>query len=160
MMAEITLVTILAGLKTKDCWVHRAVSVLADHPSLGVIERRKLQEYRDELRHFGKIDPIDNARALCIPHAQVLLQVATAPTYDFKGKTFVLTGKLQGFTRTQLTNKLEGFGAMVSGSVSRRTDVVIVGTKPGAKLTAATRYGTPTWTEDELVENMKIPSKK
>jgi len=159
-MAEITLVTILAGLKTKDGLVHRAVAVLADHPSLGVIERRRLQEYRDELIHFGKIDPIDNARALCIPHAQVLLQVATAPTYDFKGKTFVLTGKLENFTRPVLTKKLEGFGAFVSGSVSRRTDVVIVGTKPGAKLTAAQRYSTPTWTETELIENMKIPSKK
>ncbi len=159
-MTDITLESIITGLTTKDGWVHRAVSVLADHPSLGVIERRKLQEYRDELRAFGKIDPIDNARALCIPHAPVLLQVATAPIYDFKGKSFVLTGKLEGFTRIQLTNKLEGFGASIMGSVSRRTDVVIVGTKPGAKLTAAHRYGTPTWTENELVENMKIPSKK
>ena len=159
-MTDITLETIINGLSTKDGWVQRAVSVLANHPSLGVIERRKLQDYRDELRHFGKIDPIDNARALCIPHADLLLEVATAPIYDFKGKTFVLTGKLEGFTRTQLTNKLEGFGACVSGSVSRRTDVVIVGKKSGAKLAAAHRYGTTTWTEDELIENMKIPSKQ
>lgn len=159
-MSDITLVTIIAGLKTKDGWVHRAIRVLADHPSLGVLERRKFQEFREELESFGKIDPIGPARDLCVPHAFVLWEVATAPSYDFKGKNFVLTGKLEGFTRIQLTDKLERFGAVVSVSVSRRTDVLIVGSKPGAKLAAAHRYGTLTWTEDDLVENMKIPSKK
>ncbi len=159
-MAEITLVTIIAGLKTKEGWVYRGVKALADHTAVGVLDRRKLQSFKSELSCFGKIDPLSPARKICLDYAQTLLQIATAPTYDFKGKTFVLTGKLEGFTRTQLTDKLEEFGAYVSSSVSRRTDVVIVGTKPGAKLTAAHRYGTDTWTEDELKNNMKIPSKK
>lgn len=160
MMTEITLTTIIAGLKTKDGWVHRGVNALADHTAVGVLDRRKLQDFKSELGCFGKIEPLSSARSICLRYAQTLLQIATAPTYDFTGKTFVLTGKLEGFTRTQLTDKLEGFGAYISSSVSRRTDVVIVGKKAGAKLSAAHRYGTTTWTEDELVENMKIPSKK
>lgn len=159
-MSDITLEKIITGLKSNDGWVHRAIRVLVDHPSLGVLERRKFQEFREELESFGKIDPIGPARELCVPHAFELWKVATAPIYDFAGKNFVLTGKLEGFTRIQLTDKLERFGAVVSVSVSRTTDVLIVGSKPGAKLAAAHRYGTPTWTEDELVKNMKIPSKK
>ncbi len=160
MMTEITIESIKTGLKSKVSWVHRGVHALADHAAVGVLDRRKLQDFRDELRSFGEIDPLHPARRICLEYAQTLLQIATAPTYDFKGKTFVLTGRLQRFTRSQLTHKLEGFGAYISSSVSRRTDVVIVGKKAGAKLTAAHRYGTTTWTEDELIANMKIPSKK
>ena len=159
-MAEITIEAIKTGLKSKVSWVHRGVYALADHAAVGVLDRRKLQDFRDELRSFGEIEPLHPAREVCLQYAQTLLQIATAPNYDFTGKTFVLTGKLEGFTRTQLTDKLEGFGAYISSSVSRRTDVVIVGKRAGAKLTAAHRYGIPTWTEDDLIDNMKIPSKK
>ncbi len=157
---SITLAEIKYGLQTKESWVNRAVSVLADHSRMGVLNRKKFQDYRDELKSFGKIDPIGKARVLCLQYASTLFDVANMPRYDFKGKTFVLTGKLQNFKRKELTEKLESHGAYVSNSVSRRTDVLVVGAKPGSKFTAGQRLSTITWTEDELLQNLKPPSKK
>lgn len=160
MISEVTLKTIENGLLDNDGWVRRGVCVLADHPAAGVLDRRKFQEYRDELRSFGRIEEMDEARKLCIIYAAALLQIATAPSYDFRGKTFVLTGKLENFTRNELTTKLESLGAFLTSSVSRNTDILVVGSKPGWKFQVAQRYGVPMWTEDELLENMKPKSQK
>ncbi|MCL2677215.1 MAG: NAD-dependent DNA ligase LigA, partial [Streptococcaceae bacterium] len=50
------------------------------------------------------------------------------------GKTVVLTGKLTQFTRTEVKEKLEALGANVSGSVSKKTNIVIAGEDAGSKL--------------------------
>jgi NAD-dependent DNA ligase len=159
-MTEITVDTIKAGLETKVSWVHRGVCALADHPDMGVMDRRKFQDFKDDLRALGEIEQIDVARQLCLKYANLLLKVATGPAYDFRRKSFVLTGKLQNFTRNELSTKLEGFGAYVANSVTRSTDVVIVGNKPGIKFRTAKMLNTTLWTEDELIENMKPASKK
>ena len=59
----------------------------------------------------------------------------------FYGKTVVLTGALKRYTRPELTAILEGIGAKVSGSVSKKTDVVIAGEDAGSKLTKAQELG-------------------
>jgi DNA ligase (NAD+) len=63
------------------------------------------------------------------------------------GKAFVLTGTLTGVTRDEAVELLERLGARVGGSVSRRTDYLVVGERPGAKLGAARRLGVPTLDE-------------
>jgi DNA ligase (NAD+) len=63
------------------------------------------------------------------------------------GKSFVLTGALTGLTRGDAVELLERFGARVTGAVSRETDYVVVGERPGEKLEAARRLGVPTLTE-------------
>ena len=59
----------------------------------------------------------------------------------FYGKTVVLTGALKRYTRPELTAILEGIGAKVSGSVSKKTDVVIAGEDAGSKLVKAQELG-------------------
>ena len=66
------------------------------------------------------------------------------------GKTFVLTGALAGMTREEVETLLARLGARVAGSVSRRTDYVVVGERPGDKLAAAPRLGIPTLGEREF----------
>lgn len=158
--AKVTIEAIKKGLRTKEAWVHRAVRVLADHASPSVIDRRKLHEYRNELLAQGTIGNIENARELCLMYAFALLDIATKPRYDFKGKTIVLTGKLIHFTRNKLTEELEGHGAFVTSAVSRNTDIVIVGSKPGSKFRKAQIFGVPMWTESELLDNLKPSSEK
>ncbi len=63
------------------------------------------------------------------------------------GRSFVLTGALTGLTRDDAVELLERLGARVTGSVSRKTDYVVVGDRPGDKLEAARRLGVPTLTE-------------
>ena len=59
------------------------------------------------------------------------------------GRTYVLTGTLSGFTRNEAETRLKRLGAVVSGSVSKKTTAVIAGESPGSKRAAAERLGVP-----------------
>lgn len=69
----------------------------------------------------------------------------------FAGKTIVLTGTLASFDRTTLTERLEAMGASVSGSVSKKTGLVIAGEEAGSKLAKARELGVEVWDEAKLL---------
>lgn len=69
-----------------------------------------------------------------------------------KGKTFVLTGELGTMTRKEAKQKIEALGGKVSGSVSKRTDYVVVGSKPGSKLKKAEELGVTIIDEEEFIK--------
>ena len=73
---------------------------------------------------------------------------------EFVGKTFVLTGTLINTTREEATSIIENLGGKVSGSVSAKTSVVIVGDNPGSKYTKALSLNIPIWNEDEFLEKV------
>ena len=60
---------------------------------------------------------------------------------QLEGKTFVLTGSLESMTRDEAREKIESAGGKVTGSVSGKTDYVVVGKDPGSKLAKAERLG-------------------
>lgn len=66
------------------------------------------------------------------------------------GLTFVLTGTLEKYTRTEAGNQLKALGAKVSGSVSKRTSYVVAGAAAGSKLTKAESLGVPVLDEAAL----------
>jgi DNA ligase (NAD+) len=59
----------------------------------------------------------------------------------FTGKTFVVTGTLQGFTREGIKEFIEGRGGKVTDSVSKKTDYLVLGENPGSKLDKARSLG-------------------
>ncbi len=71
---------------------------------------------------------------------------------NFVGKTFVLTGKLEQFTRDEAANLIEQRGGRVSSSVSKKTDFVVAGEDAGSKLTKAKTFGVTVLNEDEFKE--------
>ncbi len=73
----------------------------------------------------------------------------------FSGKTIVLTGSLENFTRPDLTKILQNLGANVTSSVSKKTDIVIAGTDAGSKLDKAKELGIKVMGENELLELLK-----
>lgn len=70
----------------------------------------------------------------------------------FAGKTFVLTGTLERFTRSEAEEIIESFGGKASGSVSKKTSYVLAGANPGSKLTKAESLGIPIITEEEFAQ--------
>lgn len=79
---------------------------------------------------------------------------AAAASGAFAGKTVVITGTLDNFEREALAAKLEGLGAKVTGSVSRKTDLLIVGRDAGSKLAKAAELGIQTWDEARLLQEL------
>ena len=73
----------------------------------------------------------------------------------FEGKTFVITGSLEKYTRTEAANIIEKFGGKVSGSVSKKTDYLLAGEEAGSKLAKARIYGTTILNEAEFNEMIK-----
>jgi len=67
-----------------------------------------------------------------------------------RGKTVVLTGTFAGHDRRTLTEMLEGRGAKVTGSVSRKTDLLIAGSEAGSKLDKALELGVEVWDEARI----------
>jgi DNA ligase (NAD+) len=70
----------------------------------------------------------------------------------FLGKTFVLTGTLPTLTRDAAKDIIEQAGGKVAGSVSKKTDYVVVGAEAGSKLTKAEALGITILSEAELLE--------
>ena len=67
------------------------------------------------------------------------------------GKTFVLTGTLSSLSRDEAKRRLQVLGAKVAGSVSNKTDYVVIGADPGSKADKARELNVPQLTEDELL---------
>ncbi|MHA7812872.1 MAG: NAD-dependent DNA ligase LigA [Phycisphaerales bacterium] len=81
-------------------------------------------------------------------------EAATQTDSVFSGKKIVLTGSLEHYTRPQLSDKLEGMGAKVSGSVSKNTDLLIAGESAGSKLAKAESLGIEIWDEARLMKEL------
>ncbi len=73
----------------------------------------------------------------------------------FGGKTFVLTGTLENFTRKQVSDIIEKLGGKTSSSVSKKTDFVLAGEAAGSKLTKAQDLGIKIISEEEFQEMIK-----
>lgn len=73
----------------------------------------------------------------------------------FEGKTFVLTGTLENYTRGEASNLIEKFGGKISGTVSKKTNYVLAGEEAGSKLTKAQSLGVTILTEVEFQEMIR-----
>ena len=73
----------------------------------------------------------------------------------FEGKTFVLTGTLEKYTRKEVEDLIENMGGKVSSSVSKKTDYLLAGEEAGSKLTKAQSLGTKIISEKEFTDMIK-----
>ena len=74
---------------------------------------------------------------------------------NFSGKTFVITGTMEKYKREELKEIVENKGGKTSGSVSKKTDVVLVGKDTGSKYDKALELGITIWDEEELNKRLK-----
>jgi DNA ligase (NAD+) len=76
------------------------------------------------------------------------------------GKTFVLTGTLQSMTRDEAKERIQSLGGKVIGSVSKKTDYVIVGADPGSKADKARELGVALLDEATFANMLGSPDRR
>ena len=106
----------------------------------------------DELAGFFNAENNANRRMLDDLGAELNIKDIVPPkTLDsaVSGKTVVFTGTLESMTRSEAKAKAESLGARVSGSVSRKTDYVIVGADAGSKAKKAAEFGVTVLSEED-----------
>ena len=126
---------------TGDAW-----SDLNNIEGIGEVVARTLVEFYKEPRNTEVI-----ARLLEEVQPQEAEQPVTSVS-PVAGKTVVFTGSLEKFTRDEAKAKAESLGAKVSGSVSKKTDIVVAGPGAGSKLDKAREFDVQIMTEDEWLE--------
>lgn len=163
--------------KSKDCELYRFIYALGI-PNVGVktakdlvIRFKSLEGLKnatfDELVGVSDVGDIVAKCVLeffkqeeVLATIDELLELGVNPSYEeieiiesqFEGKTVVVTGTLENYSRGSIKEKLESLGAKVSGSVSKKTDYVIAGAEAGSKLTKAQDLGVAVLTEGEFEE--------
>ena len=72
-------------------------------------------------------------------------------------KTFVVTGTLSGFSRSESQSRIKDLGGKITSSVTKNTNFLVAGESPGSKLAAAERLGTTVWNEARFIELLADP---
>jgi len=104
-------------------------------PDVGPVVARQIRAFFSDPGNNAVIDSlIDKLRWRAAP-------AGAAPSRTLAGRAFVLTGTLAGMSRAAARARLTALGARVTGSVSKRTDFVVVGSQPGSKRDQALALG-------------------
>lgn len=113
----------------------------------GEILNNNIYEWFNNTKNILLWNKLLSAIQLVIPEAVE----GAASDNPFAGKTVVVTGTLEHFTRDEIEDKLRMLGAKAAGSVSKKTGYVIAGAKAGSKLTKVQELGVPVLSEEEFV---------
>ena len=135
--------------KDLDNLMNATVEELTTIPDIGEIIAKSVVEYFNDNHHRSVVEELKE-----IGLNTKYLGQEVEENSEFNGKTFVLTGSLQLFTREEAEEKIEQLGGKASSSVSKKTSAVIVGANPGSKYEKAKELGIPIWTEEEFKEKL------
>lgn len=120
---------------------------LLDVPDVGPIVAENLLTFFNQKHN---IDVVEKLVAAGINWPKI--KVKSVDEQPLVGKTFVVTGTLETMGRNDAKSALQELGAKVSGSVSKKTDYVVVGESPGSKAAKAADLGVKVLDEKEFVE--------
>ena len=118
-----------------DAFKNATMEELVDIPDIGEMIASSIIDYFKDETHLALIEELKTLGLNPTFEKHIITEHA------FNGKTFVLTGKLEQFTRTEAAEMIEKLGGKVSGSVSKKTDYVLAGSDAGSKLTKAEALG-------------------
>ena len=138
-----------ANFKNIDNLMEASYDTLSNIRDIGSVIAKSVTDYFSSSENIKLISDLKNEGV-----NTVYLKETSSEETIFTGKTFVLTGSLERFTRNEAKDKIEALGGNVSGSVSKKTSVVIAGSEAGSKLTKAQSLGVEVWSEEEFLNNL------
>ena len=127
-----------------DKIANASLEELAMTPDVGLITAESIYEFFRQPQTIDLIEKLKNAGV------NTLAKTSKNKDDRFYGKTFVLTGSLENYTRDEASSIIESFGGKVSGSVSKKTSYVLAGEEAGSKLTKAQELGVTIISEQEF----------
>ena len=104
------------------------------------------------------IDKLRSSGVRLEQDALPVVAVASSDAAPFAGLTFVVTGTLSAFSRSDAEGRIKGLGGKITSSVTKKTSYVVVGESPGSKAAKAEQLGTPILNEDDFVRLLESPS--
>ena len=137
------------NFNTLDNLINATEEELTNIPDIGGIIAKSVKEYFDNTEN---IEIINKLKELGVNMNYLGKKIEKND--NFFGKTFVLTGSLELFTRDEAKDIIESLGGKTVDSVSKKTSVVIVGANPGSKYTKAKELDIPIWSEEEFKEKL------
>lgn len=118
-------------------------------PTIGDIIAKSIRDYFDDEDNLSIINDLKE-----IGMNMKYLGQEIQSDEKFENKTFVLTGTLETMTRNEASSIIESLGGKVTSSVTKKTNVVVVGSDPGSKYDKAKELGITIWTEIDFKNNL------
>ncbi len=141
--------TLARKFKNIEALMNASLEELVETEDVGDITAQSIYEF------FRQEQTIDLIKKLKNVNVNMKLNEEENTDNRFEGKTFVLTGSLEEFTRDEASKIIEDYGGKTSSSVSKKTDYVLAGEEAGSKLTKAESLGIKIISEQEFKEMIK-----
>jgi DNA ligase (NAD+) len=125
--------------------------VIDEIEGIGEKTAQSVMDFFNNTENMKVIDKLKNGGVNLLEHP---VSPASIPN-NLSGKSFVFTGTLEQFSRDEAADMVRKRGGKVSGSVSSKTDYVVVGAEPGSKYQKARELGVTILSEDQFLNLLK-----
>jgi DNA ligase (NAD+) len=137
--------------KDLDAFLTVSQEELQEIPDVGPVAARSIYDFFHKEANLSEVTSLKEDG---LNFAYLGTDTVDVNSY-FYGKTIVLTGTLEHYSRDQMMEILEGIGAKVSGAVSKNTDIVIAGPGAGSKLDKAQELGIEVMDEPTALNHLQ-----
>jgi len=130
--------------KDLEALSHASAEELEAIEGIGPVVASSIAEF------FSREENLKTIQAMLDSGVEIQTAAESPQSRQMSGCTVVLTGKLETMSRDEAKQQIEAAGGKVTGSVSSKTDYVVVGESPGSKMDKAKELGVPVLTESDF----------
>jgi DNA ligase (NAD+) len=136
-----------------DALINAGEDELAAVPGVGAVIAESIKDHFSDEHNMSVITRLRAAGVNMVSEEEAF---AREYSPDFAGKKMVFTGELSSMTRGEAEKLAVGLGAVASGSVSKKTDIVVAGANAGSKYNRAVELGIEIWSEEDFLARTKM----
>jgi DNA ligase (NAD+) len=133
-------------LRTLDALQSADAEKLSAIPGIGPKIAQSVVDFLSDEHNIEVIEKLKSAGL----QMEEIVDESISLEQTLEGKRFVVTGRLQNFSRSDIESRIKELGGAVSGSVSKRTDFLVIGQDAGSKLADAHKHGVRVWSEKKF----------